>query len=78
MIHPHLKLTSPKPFTDFVSVQYARLLEPAVDVHNDSDLYAAVQEYGRAVILPYDGVLGEAMPAVKLTPEEFQSKWCGD
>jgi hypothetical protein len=59
--------------------QYAQLIEPDVNnVRSDTELYAAVQQHGFAVISEYDGISYDAKPPVRLGPTEFASKWGGD
>ena len=78
MRHPNLKLTVPKPREDFAGVQFARLLEPAADVNTDAELYAAVAAHGKAVIIPYNGVMWDRLPIETLTPGDFERTWRGD
>lgn len=63
----------------FDEMGFAYLISPeAAGVKSDAELYAAVHSAGRAVIRPFKGASYELLPAVSLTPQEFEKKWGGD
>ena len=69
MINPQLR--------SFDRKRFAVLIEPAVNIRNNEDLYAAVKAHGKAVIAPINNFAVAAQP-VTLTPDDFGREWEGD
>lgn len=62
----------------FLQRKFAILTSPDESVRSDEELYNAVRNQGRAVIVPFNDDMVTMGDPVTLTPSEFESEWQGD